>query len=519
MKKSKSHQIDENGKRLLGEQLPSTWVVNEQFNDYGKDFIVEIADAQGELTGDSFHIQLKSCDSAKLISGGKSTSFPLKSNHARYFAKIKDLPVFLVVMDVSRKVGVYLFLQEWLASNTGYLNQSSISVPVLNSNVLEDTNSFSDEIKRAKEWLKARHPASLQNSAAAEVARLKALDPRFDVKTRIDSGKVHHELLPNTSFQTTFRTREGKREAAEKLRQFIEFGETVNFEPGEFNIDGSALLQQAELEGCQLSRSPINAKLRIIAEVDGRSASLVLDGKLTGGERLLFLEATEANSPVRLQLEIREQSIGFTLQFDAKVWEGKCVSKLPHFSSCRELVRCLNSPQNLEFVVERDGNEVIRIPCPYQVDRQITAIDNLISDLQRVRKLCSHYRVDPCWSMIDFCQQYFFFCQVEDLTFNGFWKGPCVSSKSETILSGEKLVGEIKKYRKTPGPITITSNMSFSFLGLEILLGRIAKDFTNMQLKKCRRLKGKDEYKVQFIATEQTMLTMRKAASTENVRF
>lgn len=514
MKKGKTHQINEKGKRLLNEQLPCTWVSNEHFNDYGKDFLVEIGDENGELHGESFFIQLKSSQSPIYLAKDESVSFQLNSRYARYFAKINDLPVFLVIMDVSRSLGYYLFLQEWLASNQGYQSKSSVSVPVPQKNLLTETKVFEEEIARSKEWLRTRYPASLQNAAEAEVSRIRSLDPRFNVKTTYESGNIRHELLANTAVQTTFQTLEGRAEAHAKLKQFLDFGDTVYFQPGEFTIDGSSLLKIAEQSGCQLSMNPVNAKLKVSGEDATTSPnSLVFDGRILCGERRIQFTSVEANNPISLQVEVREHAVGFTLRFDAKKWEGVKISRLPFFASCKNLLNCLTNSQSLEFVLECEGFEVVRVPCPVSVDSRIKAISGFIADVERTRKFCAFYKVDPSWSMGDFYKQYHFFCQFEALTFNEQWTGPAILAEARCVITCNHLKNEIKALRKYPGPFTITSSMSFNFLGLQIPIGRIANDFTFMKLKKCRKIRQTNDYDVHFVATAETTLTMRKAES------
>ena len=114
MKRSRSHKIDEKGMRIFEDLIPDTWVCNSQDKDYGKDYLVEIGDSSEEMSGDSFYVQLKSVAVAKLKGKEQYVSFSLKSKHARYFSKIKDLPVFLVISDISTKTCWFEFLQPLL---------------------------------------------------------------------------------------------------------------------------------------------------------------------------------------------------------------------------------------------------------------------------------------------------------------------------------------------------------------------------------------------------------------------
>ena len=106
MNKHRTHQIDDLAQRVFHNALPPTWVSNEHTNDYGKDFHVEIGDHNGDLTGNSFYVQLKGQERVVSTSDGHSVKYSLETKYAIYYLdQIKDLPVFLVMVDVEKKQG------------------------------------------------------------------------------------------------------------------------------------------------------------------------------------------------------------------------------------------------------------------------------------------------------------------------------------------------------------------------------------------------------------------------------
>ncbi len=111
MKKPLSHQIDTLGQQIFHSAIPESWVCNPHIFDYGKYYLVETAEAN-ELTGKNFYVQLKSKQSVKLIRRNKFISFRLEKDHAIYYAdKVKQLPVFLILVDITTKHAWYIFLQ------------------------------------------------------------------------------------------------------------------------------------------------------------------------------------------------------------------------------------------------------------------------------------------------------------------------------------------------------------------------------------------------------------------------
>ena len=103
MKRHRTHQIDELAQRVFRAAIPETWHYNEQQHDYGKDYLVEVGDDDGEQTGITFFVQLKGQEKAEFTPDGSQVKFRLETMHAAYYVdKVKDLPVFLVVVDVNQ---------------------------------------------------------------------------------------------------------------------------------------------------------------------------------------------------------------------------------------------------------------------------------------------------------------------------------------------------------------------------------------------------------------------------------
>src|ERR1051325_10817525 len=106
MQRALTHQIDEEARRVLKNALPSSWVLNELNNDYGKDYHLELSDEANELTGTAIMVQLKGQLKAVINSSRTHVAFPLEKRYSTYYYdKVKDIPVFLVVVDVTEKCG------------------------------------------------------------------------------------------------------------------------------------------------------------------------------------------------------------------------------------------------------------------------------------------------------------------------------------------------------------------------------------------------------------------------------
>ena len=112
-------------------------MANEQPHDHGKDYLVESGNNNGDLSGSSFYVQLKGQERAEVSAGGALVKYSLEMKYAAYYLdRIKDLPVFLVVVDVNEKKGWWLFLQPVLEGNQTWRKQDSITVNLPAANVL-----------------------------------------------------------------------------------------------------------------------------------------------------------------------------------------------------------------------------------------------------------------------------------------------------------------------------------------------------------------------------------------------
>src|SRR4051794_40378527 len=149
MNKHRTHQIDDLAQRVLRDALPPAWVPNEQTNDYGKDYLVEIGEDNGDLTGSSFYVQLKGQERADISVDGQWVKFSLETKYAAYYLdRIKDLPVFLVVVDVTLKRGWWLFLQPVLEADQVWRGQDSTTISIPTTNDIAETAPLREAVEQ-----------------------------------------------------------------------------------------------------------------------------------------------------------------------------------------------------------------------------------------------------------------------------------------------------------------------------------------------------------------------------------
>ena len=159
MKRPRSHQIDELAQRVLKFALPPVWVVNDHTNDYGKDYLIEIADDDGELMGGSFFVQLKGQEEVSVNEDEGVAKFSLKSRYAKYYCdKVRDVPLFLVLVDVTTSEGWWLFLQGALRSDSSWRYADSRTLRIPLDNRLSNIEELRLAVAGSKDWMRRNYP-------------------------------------------------------------------------------------------------------------------------------------------------------------------------------------------------------------------------------------------------------------------------------------------------------------------------------------------------------------------------
>lgn len=521
MQKHTTHQIDCRGKIILKDTLPVTWSVNELPSDYGKDFHIELGESDGEMTGESLYVQLKSSVGHKFNVDRSEATFSLKSMHARYFAKVKDLPVFLVLIDVSTKVGYYLFLQRWLNENQNWKRKKTVFVGVPTKNVLSEAADLTNAINEAKVWLQSRHPKSIRDAVSSETGPLTALDSRFSVRTVVEGNRVVHQLKANSDVRVTLSAQD--RIAAEKLRRFLDLGDTVEFDPKELVATGSDLIAKLQEQGCKMESNGFEATLLLKAndKIDGAIYnSPSFPCLISGGVLRSKVKTTIQSCPIDLTLVLNSQAstANVTFKFKKSIWDGLTTSKLPYFEHCLRLIQSLSVADSLEFTVEHNGNALSTIPCVNGFKDLAMAILPLLDCIKRLRRLCNHFCVDPIWNETSFLNDLPYFNRVEAIVFDKQWKGQA-SGVVNGVIADKKFIAVLRKNKSKPAPFNVTSDLTYTVLGVEINLGRVSHDFSAMVAKVSKQkptgsteqeLGKAKEYMVEFRPMPKSTLLMKR---------
>lgn len=492
MKRHRTHQIDELAQQILRAALPPTWVLNKHEIDYAKDYLVEIGDEDGNLTGLSFYIQLKGQAKASIGAGGTQVRFSLESKYAKYYVdKIRDLPVFLVVVDVDRGKGWWLFLQPVLQADQGWRTKKSTTVRIPTANCISDTPSLLNAADEAKRWIRSNHPASIRDAVIAQERRILDLDARFDVDISVVRDLPRITLRPKEEVRLEFKISGDREEVNRKLSDLLDKGVLVTFEPGEIEITGSRLFEQVEQEGCSIhAEVRVSATLTLIChDKDGRELARLGDvqGQVSGGRKELHFVGGLENSPLSLKIGPLTTSEGGTIRMcvDVRRWEGQPLRYLAYFDQLSEFFQALRESGWTVIECQRNGNQLFSGGLSLQTQVFVLPLARLFGMLSRARRIASRLEANPILQIgtidpgvpetVD---------SLHAILFENGWSRPDPNVRvTVELIPGSQNSNAIEQARRTPGTVRLTSECSCEFFGEVIKVGRLVQEYTHMSVE------------------------------------
>lgn len=125
-------------------------------HDYGHDLHLYTFDSEGYPEFGTVAIQLKATDNLEpyLLADNSVLAFPVEQRHLRHWRN-DFLPVILIVYDVAKQVGYWLYVQRYLQETVALNpNQAFVTVRIPTKNVLNEAAIH--EFRRYKELVVQR---------------------------------------------------------------------------------------------------------------------------------------------------------------------------------------------------------------------------------------------------------------------------------------------------------------------------------------------------------------------------
>ena len=349
MTRPESHRIDQNAKRTFESSLPDGWPARSQEPDYRIDYTVEIFDGDTS-SGLFWHVQLKGSKAPKILTSGKLLSFTMETEHLEYFADKVALPVFLIVVNTTKNVGWWVFLQHFintkLKSNWRSQKTATIHLPI--DNLVSDSETLRQAVSDATAYMRELNPSSISAAIAAERKRVNSLDDRFEIAVSVDNEEICFDISPKQA--ATFSIKAKGHESSEKLIRLYEAGGKVEFGDEEIEVEGypEGLSDGYELVSLGFNTKPVEVMVRLSAfDHSNQKQFIDLPGSFTHGSKKGRIESALPNSAISISFpldpDLPNASMDLSISFDC--WHEQDVRKLSYLDLISEFFEVISTQE------------------------------------------------------------------------------------------------------------------------------------------------------------------------------
>ena len=534
MQKHSTHVIDEQAVHFFkGSLPPDHWTVYDIRPDYGKDHKVELVEG-GEHTGLSFWVQVKGQKKVKKLKDG-TISFKLESKDLDYHTKLQP-PVFLVVVDVTSRVGYWVFTQEYERTqlrNVAWRRQEYIQIRLPASNTLSRQKPFREAVGEA-----VRYMTRLAFSAdlGAEKRRLEGLDPRFTVEITAGTDGRHYHFRSEEEVPLKF-TYKGGEPGSGKIEEMLDRGVPVVMRQGEIVVTGSPLFEFFfELAGGSDVRLEFNkivqghANLLRTNEFGEEKARIdAIPCKIVCGRREATIEAKLPFDLLALGTTIPYDMAGtrpMSMPIDLSPWRGRRLLDLPYFEQLARLFVGLGAGERFAFECFAPGQRLLGGIMNFEEDQPYRGISFLVEMLAKARAVAGLRSANPRLPEDFESNRSLSEIQLLHDMMIGEGRRRPTPSASVRVTVGR---GGLKRFLadvgdlSTLGTLNLYGDGSFPFLGEAIGIEALERVVTNIRLGNTRRSlrdqlersSGRKDFHLDWEATEATETVLRERRAGE----
>lgn len=403
-----TREIDKRAQDNFNMWLPPGWLIRKQDPDIHIDYFVETTSGS-EPSGLVFGVQLKG---TKRLSLSKSyIKHSLKTKHLKYYLDKVKQPVFLILIDVCKKEGFWLFLQRWAKEellNEIWRDQSKITIRIPMVNSLDDFKRFHAQIIDADTFMRELWPSSIISAVQHEKASLEQLDPRIGIDISLKDMRTHYTIFPKETFQLDFQFRNSPN-LRKRISELIDLGINMTIGMDEIlEISGSPLLEKIfkEAEGGKLeirSGVVLNPNLTLSTWNSNQSKYILygITGEMSGGKKGIKFEGGLPKSPLKVGLFIHEELAGLkikvTLAVDFTPWENCPILHLAFFEKIKTFLELLQENQCVEIDCEVDGNSLFSAKGSFSesIRMDFSQVLEYLNFIGKLRFIAKAVRINP----------------------------------------------------------------------------------------------------------------------------
>lgn len=539
---NESEDIDVLGTSYLsGLYSSGGWKFFNPIPDRGIDHKIEFFEGN-ILSGISVYVQLKSHERVERLGKRKEfSSNKLECEHLEYYLKMRQ-PVFLVVVDITEKIGYWVFLQkhadtvlrdsDWrlrleLARATGNKEKPEVQIRLPVANLISDRKSFKQAMVDANGYMARRGVAHGLRYAREEY---ELLDPRIKIRATATETGVNYSLLPQTGLQLRWSFSQEFVETG-KWESLIGRGHPVSITPGSVQVEGS-LLFQALLEEAASNRGKMSLTLKgsgfmVLSRTDsdGREVARLdsMECGYEGGSIECRFEATLLNGLIRVKSSYEAGNLGpvnANIKYSFRPWIGSPVLDLPHFDSLYNVFGAVRSKDGFRMRLMAGGNQVAAATMNI-TPGQIASYSDVLRTIFESRWIARRFDVNPAF------RAYTEYEVNEIAALYALLNGQEISQPyDKTTVTGvvprahsglftSDLAGPDEEFRAI-GPIEAV----FDYLGEKLKVDGLERHLSNLQLETkpedVRRQfdEGAEEVPIILVSTEKSRLIYKLAANT-----
>lgn len=502
---------------ILRDLLPAKWIIRTQEPDFHIDYLVEPTEA-GELTGINLAIQLKGWTPRK--NKANSPAYSLKSKHLLYYIQKCELPVFLVLIDVTNRRGYWTFMQQFAQSlPPSHLDHKRILVRFSTENNLADTPRLAKAISQALAFMRELRPGSIDAALLKKKQELEAKDKRVEVQIEVVKGRQNFILSAKEEIPVSFQFNTTDPETAEAIKDFYEKGIDLSIKRSEVELKGSPLFEE-------LGANP-DEKLTIHHGKDveghalftwsngGPDSHVYMPGKFRPALKYLTFDASPPGSPLKLQscvpwkVAFTPEPFSMSIAFQPKEWKNQRIVALPYFETICRFFRAALTGQQTELRLYVQGNSLGASAMDGHDIQVLKPALHLLETLDRARALAAHFKVDPVLPAFSapikrhletvdqlhamiFADEYRQPAPHAKLSFKGFTSDP------QALLRPE--IGPL---------IVVQPAREYHLFNCPVTLGPVQTQFTEMKLVRQTPMKEPGWIELELAGTERSEYIVR----------
>jgi hypothetical protein len=257
---------------------------------------------------------------------------------------------------------------------------------------LSDFQRLADDVRAADAYMCSMRPGALPVSYSIERERLTTIDPRFEFQLAGIGNSLGWSLSPKEPVELLLNVNVSEDETAHKLKEYVDGGQSVEFAPHEFSIEGSPLFdnQTAKLQLTKIERS-IEISVEMYRTSNDKKTFIGQSaGILTGNELRASVNLPFEGSPVEwnfvfdLDKANREATTKSSVAFDFARWENRPVHPLPHFPQVFAITKAVHDGDDILLRFMALGNELLSASIP---SKEISLLGELAAPLRHIENL------------------------------------------------------------------------------------------------------------------------------------